>query len=268
MDANVKNKLDQIKNDLKYEYNRVKRECEVLLKTHKYMSDHDKKILEEATKTYMSLYKIFGLNHHDVLRIGNYIESFASEVPLTVIIDDPEDWATMRTTKKGMVKKEWCKRWYDIFRETYEDGQVIYRDNNRVSAFDYIIGTYYNFGLCNLVYDEMFPITLPYKIGSEDAEFYFYPFLSNRDDEESEFDTAALLFIEKKDGEQIPVNRYFRIANEDEEPDIGGWVEIDVKELEERIKASKSNLELSDLAYKLGDDIVVYPDGKTEEDVE
>ena len=65
----------------------------------------NEKILEEATKAYMSLYEKFRLNHHDVFRIGNYIKSFASEVPLTVIIDDPEDWATMRTTKKGMVKK-------------------------------------------------------------------------------------------------------------------------------------------------------------------
>lgn len=221
--------------------------------------------LDSALLTYIEIIKASGVNSSYFLSI---IEKLDSGVPITPIIDDPEDWNDLRIIKKEVVKKEYCKRYSSLIKETYEDGRVIYRDNDRLIAFDHILGISYHFGLCNLIYDEMFPIKLPYKIGSEDAEFYFHPFLSNRDDEESEFDTAALLFIEKKDGEQIPVNRYFRIANEDEEPDIGGWVEIDVKELEERIKASKSNLELSDLAYKLGDDVVVYPDGKIEEDVE
>ena len=221
--------------------------------------------LDSALSVYIEIIKASGVNSSYFLSI---IEKLDSGVPLTPIIDDPEDWDDWATTKSGVIKKQYCKRYHKLFRETYEDGRTVYRDNDRVSAFDHILGISYHFGLCNLIYDEMFPIKLPYKFGSEDAEFYFHPFLSNRDDEESEFDTAALLFIEKKDGEQIPVNRYFRIANEGEEPDIGGWVEIDVKELEERVKASKSNLELSDLAYKLGDDIVVYPDGKIDEDVE
>ena len=267
MDANVKNRLDWFENVLDEENERIKRECELIFKTCEDLTVHDRKILREAAKTYMSLYKLFRLNYFDVIQTSNYIESFGSKKPLTPIIDDPQDWVNLEIVKKGVVKKQYCKRYPRLFREIYEDGRVVYRDNSRVTGIDHIIGNYYHFGLCNLVYDEMFPITLPYRVGNENARFYIYTFLSNRDDEESEFDTAALLFIEKKDGEQIPVNRYFRVANEDEEPDIGGWVEIDVKELEERIKASKSNLELSDLAYKLGDNIVVYPDGKTEEDV-
>ena len=250
------------------EINRAKRE--VFLKK-KEISDSNENPLalnafwDSALLTYIEIIKASGVNSSYFLSI---IEKLDSGVPITPIIDDPEDWNDLRIIKKGVVKKEYCKRYSSLIKETYEDGRVIYRDNDRLIAFDHILGISYHFGLCNLVYDEMFPIKLPYKVGNENAKFYIHTFLSNRDDEESEFDTAALLFIEKKDSEQIPVNRYFRVANEGEEPDIGGWVEIDVKELEERIKASKSNLELSDLAYKLGDDIVVYPDGKIDEDVE
>lgn len=280
MNANYKNILNEIRNDTEVgmpktelekrkkravdqEISRVKREKELLndVIDKKYAQYH-----EEAFEEYCNLIKKYctGSRLYGIL---HYINEYNSRLPLTPIIDDSKDWANTTTTKNGVVKKQYCKRYPKLFKETYENGKVVYRDNDRVSAFDHILGLNYHFGLCNLVYDEMFPIKLPYEVENENARFYIHTFLSNRDDEESEFDTAALLFIEKKDGEQIPVNRYFRIANEDEEPDIGGWVEIDVKELEERIKASKSNLELSDLAYKLGDDIVVYPDGKTEEDI-
>lgn len=220
---------------------------------------------DSALLVYMEIIKASGVNSSYFLSI---IEKLDSGIPITPIIDDPDDWADLTTTKNGVIKKQYCKRYPKLFRETYENGRIVYRDNDRLIAFDHILGIGYHFGLCNLVYDEMFPIELPYEVGNENAKIHIHTFLSNRNDKDSEFDTAALLFIEKPDGEQIPVNRYFRIANEGEEPDIGGWVEIDVKELEERIKASKSNLELSDLAYKLGDDVVVYPDGKIEEDVE
>jgi hypothetical protein len=247
----------------------IRAKREVFLKKKEFLDSNENPATlnafwDSALSVYIEIIKASGVNSSYFLSI---IEKLDSGIPITPIIDDPDDWADLTTTKNGVIKKQYCKRYPKLFRETCENGRIVYRDNDRVSAFDHILGLSYHFGLCNLIYDEMFPIKLPYEVESENARFYIHTFLSNRDDKESEFDTAALLFIEKKDGEQIPVNRYFRVANEDEEPDIGGWVEIDVKELEERIKASKSNLELSDLAYKLGDDIVVYPDGKTEEEI-
>ena len=250
------------------EINRAKRE--VFLKKKEFLDSNENPATlnafwDSALSVYIEIIKASGVNSSYFLSI---IEKLDSRVPITPIIDDPDDWADLTMAKNGVIKKQYCKRYPKLFRETYENGRIVYRDNDRISAFDHILGLSYHFGLCNLVYDEMFPIELPYEVGNENARFYIHMFLSNREDQESEFDTAALLFIEKENGEQIPVNRYFRIANEDEEPDIGGWVEIGVKELEERIKTSKSNLELSDLAYKLGNDIVVYPDGKIDEDVE
>ena len=265
IESELKKREERYIND---EISRAKRE--VLLKKKEFLYSNENPLTlnafwDSALSTYIEIIKASGVNSSYFLSI---IEKLDSGIPITPIIDDPDDWADLTTTKNGVIKKQYCKRYPKLFKETYEDGRIVYRDNDRVSAFDHILGLNYHFGLCNLVYDEMFPIKLPYEVENENAKFYIHTFLSNRDDKESEFDTAVLLFIKKKDGEQIPVNRYFRVANEGEEPDIGGWVEIDVKELEERIKASKSNLELSDLAYKLGDDIVVYPDGKIEEDTE
>lgn len=260
-----KRKKEYVERELK----RVKREFEILMDEYSANDNVKDPIVEKINKKAFSFYCDIlkgTTNPLWIHRIIGRINDYASGLPLTPIIDDPQDWVDLKIIKKGVIKKEYCKRYPRLFRETYKDGHIMYRDNDRVSAFDHILGLNYHFGLCNLVYDEMFPIKLPYEVESENARFYIHTFLSNRDDKDSEFDTAALLFIEKPNGEQIPINRYFRVANEDEEPDIGGWVKIGVKELEERIKTSKSNLELSDLAYKLGDDIVVYPDGKTEED--
>lgn len=280
MKANYENVLNEIRNDTEVgmpktesekrkkraidrEISRAKREKELVngVIDKEYAQYHEK-----AFEEYCNLIKKYCTGSR-LDWILHYMHEYNSRLPLTPIINDPEDWANTTTTKNGVIKKEYCKRYPKLFKETYEDGRIIYRDNDRIIAFDHILGLIYHFGLCNLVYDEMFPIELPYEVGSENAKFYIHTFLSNRNDKESEFDTAALLFIEKENGEQIPVNRYFRIANEDEEPDIGGWVEIDVEELEERIKASKSNLELSDLCYQLGEGITVCPDGKVVEDI-
>ncbi len=184
------------------------------------------------------------------------IQELAGGFPLTAIDDADADWqevpngALIKMRKVNVVEKYRSNRLSSLFKEVYKDGHIEYHDNYRVTTINYITESEYIFGLSNLIYDEMYPIKMPYNHKSEwGAKVYIHDFISDPKDKESNFDTIAVLFAKKPDGKIVGINRYFRVPKDDEEPTYGNWVEIKFSEFANRVRSANSNLTIEDLDY-------------------
>ena len=189
-------------------------------------------------------------------RVLQNIQELAGGFPLTAIDNTNADWqeipngALIKMRKANVVEKYRSNRLSSLFKEVYADGHVEYHDNYRVTTENFITGTEYVFGLSNLIYDEMYPIKMPYNHKSEwGAKVYIHDFVSDPEDKESNFDTIAVLFAKEPGGKIVSINRYFRVPKDDEEPTYGNWVEIKFSEFADRVRRANSNLTIEDLDY-------------------
>ena len=206
-------------------------------------------------KTLISKYPYIFDNRDLGERVLQNVRYLNEGFPLTPIEDD-DKWLLVRVKdgvkmrKKGVIKKYMNDRLGCLFKDVYEDGHAEFHDNNRVTAVNYITESEYVFGLANLIYDEMYPIKMPYDYTKEwGAKVYIHDFVSDPEDKESNFDTIAVLFTKKPDGKIVSINRYFRVPNDDEEPTYGNWVEIKFSEFADRVRRANSNLTIEDLDY-------------------
>lgn len=212
----------------------------------------------------LKVYKTLISKHPHVFQSGtNYervvlknVQELVEGFPLTPIEEENADWqeisngASIKMRKANVVEKYRSGRLSSLFKEVYKDGHVEYHDNYRVTTENFITGTEYVFGLSNLIYDEMYPIKMPYNHKSKwGAKVYIHDFVSDPEDKESNFDTIAVLFAKKPDGKIVSINRYFRVPKDDEEPTYGNWVEIKFSEFADRVRRANSNLTIEDLDY-------------------
>ena len=236
-------------------------EKEIKISKEKLGKEHPELLFvwEEALKVYnliISRYPYI-LNNRDFgERVLQNVRCLNEGFPLTPIEDDDTDWqeipngALTKMKKANVVEKYRSGRLSSLFKEVYIDGHVEYHDNFRVTTENFITGTEYVFGLANLIYDEMYPIKMPYNHKSEwGAKVYIHDFVSDPEDKESNFDTIAVLFAKKPDGKIVIINRYFRVPKDDEEPTYGNWVEIKFSEFADRVRRANSNLTIEDLDY-------------------
>ena len=236
-------------------------EKEIKISKEKLGKDHPELLFvwEEALKVYnliISRYPHIFNNRDFGERVLQNVRCLNEGFPLTPIEDDDADWqeipngALVNMRKANVVEKYRSNRLSSLFKEVYKDGHIEYHDNYRVTTENFITGTEYVFGLSNLIYDEMYPIKMPYNHKIEwGAKVYIHDFVSDPEDKESNFDTIAVLFAKRPDGKIVSINRYFRVPNDDEEPTYGNWVEIKFGEFTDRVHRANSNLTIEDLDY-------------------
>ena len=236
-------------------------EKEIKISKEKLGKEHPELLFvwEEALKVYnliISRYPHIFNNRDFGERVLQNVRCLNEGFPLTPIEDDDADWqeiqngALANMRKANVVEKYRSNRLSSLFKEIYEDGHIEYHDNYRVTTENFITGAEYIFGLSNLIYDEMYPIKMPYDYEKEwGAKVYIHDFVSDPEDKESNFDTIAVLFAKRPDGKIVSINRYFRVPNDDEEPTYGNWVEIKFSEFTDRVHRANSNLTIEDLDY-------------------
>lgn len=173
--------------------------------------------------------------------------------PLTVIEDTPDVWSEITYKDEEETITYQCKRCSALFKKVYKDGTVKYSYNDSAIGVDAITGATYDSGLIRNIVNEMFPIKMPFIPPKEKTYVYTADFLFDK--ENGDFDTIAALYIQKGD-ERIEVNRFFR----EPDPEIddfctySGWVEIDIGELDYRMKTARvrgnTNMTLDDIGLK------------------
>lgn len=152
-------------------------------------------------------------------------------------IEDSEDMWERAFTRKNGNTVYGNKRMSSFFKDVSKDGKVSYSDINRcycVSDED-PYATWHN-GFVRGIYDEMFPITMPYMPADKPDKIVCGECLS--DPKNGDYDTIAIFYIQRANGERVEVNRYFKNSED-------GFKEISLEEYKEREKQEQLRKEKS-----------------------
>lgn len=181
--------------------------------------------------------------------------------PLTPIEDVDESWndisKEMGTDNKPYTMYQ-SKRMSSLFKSVYDDGRVLYHDNDRAYGFDINTSDTYRGGLVNPIINEMFPITFPYMPPTGAIKVYTEQFLV--DPENGDFDTVGILYLGLPNSTKpVEVMRFFREPMKVDPPKAPetqkypGWVEITQSEYVKRKAIWKT---------RVGGNEIVDKDGK------
>lgn len=163
---------------------------------------------ESAHKAYKSLLK----DGHSGFSIGltqQILNRLIEGKPLTPIEDTPDVWNDIRDyhEEEGYTDYQ-CKRMSALFKYVYSDGRILYKDVDAWMGVDIDNGSTYHSGLVRRIMDEMYPIAMPYYPPDKPTKVYCSDFLTDR--KNGDFDTLAIFYAIRPDGESIEINRFFK----------------------------------------------------------
>lgn len=163
----------------------------------------------------------------------NILNRLIDRKPLTPIEDTEDMWNYTHDKKDGS-KCYQCKRMSSLFKYVAKDGSVSYSDLNRCycASKEKSSINWFN-GFISRIYDEMYPITMPYMPNNKPDIIVRDTLLTDRKNED--YDTIAILYIKRANGEKVEVNRYFK------ENDIS-FTEISLEEYKERQKLHEERI--------------------------
>lgn len=198
----------------------AKREIEIACKRERgdkdsYEWDYGIACYESAFKAYESLME----DGHSGMSISftqAILNRLINGKPLTPIEDIPDIWREVAFTKTGLVKNLQCSRMSSFWKEIYPDGTVRFVDSNRAIAYcvDSPTVGWHSRIIVDLIH-EMFPIAMPYFPESKPYKVYMYQGLT--DPKNGDWDTTAIFYVIKPDGERVEINRYFDQTGETRE---------------------------------------------------
>ena len=191
--------------------------------------------VEECYKSALKAYKLLlddGHSGHSFPYTVNILQKMCKGFPLTPIEDVPEVWTEIEFHANEIMTVYQCKRDFSLFKNVYADGTVKYNDNDRIKCVDPFTGETFNFGFVSNLINEKFPITMPY-LPEGTYMVSVISFLAE-EKEGYDFDTIGVSSVLTPDKETVPIHRFFREPNDDEEPTFNGWIEIDRDEFMKR----------------------------------
>lgn len=163
----------------------------------------------------------------------NILDRLIDKKPLTPIEDTEDVWDYVYRNEDGS-KIYQCKRMYSLFKYVAQDGSVTYSDIDRyycTNEENPHLSWRNNF--VAKIYDEMYPLTLPYMPNSRPDVVVCDELLTDR--KNGDYDTLAILYVKKADGERVEVNRYFK------ENEVS-FTEISLEEYKERQKLQEERI--------------------------
>lgn len=183
---------------------------------------------ESALKAFKSLMQD-GHSGFSIAMTKHILNRLIDHKPLVPIEDTDDVWEECGWSSDDKKTHYQCKRMSSLFKDVYPDGSVKYSDNNRVVGINLDnpnVG--WSSRITRDIVEELFPLTMPYM--PEDKPYKVFCEECLTDPKNGDFDTIAVGYILKPDGERVEVNRYFKEGDSV----YGGWDEIDCEEYEER----------------------------------
>ena len=192
----------------------AKREVEVACKREN--PNWDGESFDYGCSCYMSALKAFeslcddGHSGYSFSVTRSILKKLLDNRPLTPITD--KDFVNQVSIFDDREEYQ-CSRMSSLFKTVYEDGSVEYSDVNRAYSFDAEFpDDTFTCGFDEDFLDKLIPITLPYNGTSTKYEIKVQRF-----DTKDGGEYRAILSITDPDGKVIPVDKYYRISNEDSE---------------------------------------------------
>lgn len=178
---------------------------------------------------------------HSGMSIGftkNILDRLIDGKPLTPIEDTEEVWEETCINRHDGSKEYRCKRMRGLYKRIARDGSVTYNDLYRYYCTNeekpHV--SWHN-GFVAKIYNEMYPLTLPYMPNSRPDVIVCDELLTDR--KNGDWDTLAILYIKKADGERVEVNRYFK------ENEVS-FTEISPEEYNERQRLQEERIKSED----------------------
>ena len=190
----------------------AKREVEIACKREN--PNWDGESFDYGCSCYMSALKAFeslcedGHSGYSFSVTRSILKKLLDNRPLTPITD--EDFVNQTSIYDD--KEEYqCSRMSSLFKTVYEDGSVEYSDVNRAYSFDAEFpDDTFTCGFDEDFLDKLIPITLPY-----DGTSTKYAIKVQRFDTKDGVEYRAILSITDPDDKIIPVDKYYRLGDED-----------------------------------------------------
>lgn len=118
---------------------------------------------ESAYKAFQSLIE----DDHSGMSIGftkDILNRLIDFKPLTPIEDTPDIWGVMYSCDGDNYVSYQCKRMSSLFKHVYKDGTVEYTDVDRLVCVykDETDGFYWHSNVVDKIFNELYPITMPY----------------------------------------------------------------------------------------------------------
>lgn len=205
--------------------------------------------LDVAFEAYKKIYDndFFKVNKGRAL--SHILDNLCYGRPLTAIEDTPEVWRKIGFSNG--VTSYVCNRYKNLTKHVDFNENITYSIIYPGCGIDAITGALNDIDLLNDIYNEMFPIKMPFIPPKEKAYVYTADFAFDK--KNGDFDTIAVLYIQKGN-ERIEVNRFFREPYEGNKETYPGWVEIDIGELDYRMKTARvrgnTNMTLDDIGLQ------------------
>lgn len=155
--------------------------------------------------------------------------------PLTPIEDTEDTWEyAYNNSDDSEVYR--CKRMSSLHKKITQDGIVTYSDVDRYycTSKDNPNVSWHN-GFVAKIYDEMFPLTMPYMPNNKADVIVCDELLTDR--KNGDYDTMAILYIQRANGEKVEVNRYFKEGDT-------SFVEISLEEYKERERMAEERIRI------------------------
>ena len=192
----------------------AKKEVEVACKREN--PNWDGESFDYGCSCYMSALKAFeslcedGHSGYSFSVTRRILEKLLYNRPLTPITD--EDF-TNQTSIFNDREEYQCSRMSSLFKTVYKDGSVEYSDVNRAYSFDAEFpDDTFTCGFDDSFLNRLIPITLPY-----DGTSTKYAIKVQRFDTKDGVEYRAILSITDPEGKVIPVDKYYRLRDEDPE---------------------------------------------------
>lgn len=216
----------------------AKREIEIAIK--KERGDGDPNEWDYGCACYESAYKAFLSlceDEHSGCSIGftkEILNRLIDGKPLTPIEDVPDVWSKITCLKNECTAYQ-CKRMSSLFKHVYTDGTVKYNDIDRYICVnkDRPRSSGWCNGFINRLFDEKYPITMPYCPPTKPFVVYCTEGLS--DPKNGDFDTIGIWYVDKPNGERDVIERFFK-----DDENGSSYIEIDRQEYEKRMKKDKN----------------------------
>ena len=135
------------------------------------------------------------------------LDRLINRKPLTPIYDTPDAWNQITELENGYITYQ-CIRYAGLFKDVYTNGKIVYSDVRQCTCIDMPTGMTYRDGLVSNIIREMFPITFPYMPANSPIKVYCEGFLTDR--KTGDYDTLAIIYAVKPDGDKVQINRYFK----------------------------------------------------------
>lgn len=191
----------------------AKKEVEIACKREN--PNWDGKSFDYGCSCYMSALKAFeslcddGHSGYSFSATRRILEKLLYNRPLTPITDEDFNGTTSISSRH---KEYQCPRMSSLFKTVYEDGSVEYSDVNRAYSFDAEFpDDTFTCGFDTDFLDKLIPITLPY-----DGTTTKYEIKVQRFDTKDGVEYRAILSIKDPDGKVIPVDKYYRLGDDDD----------------------------------------------------